>query len=84
MWPLRVSQIFTVPVIWSVYEDKLHQAFHTIFRTCDHPFPFAVKCDTSDVACVAFECENGRGICRPDVVELDSVVASSSQEAFIW
>lgn len=60
------------------------QGFPTIFGACDHPFSFTVERDAGNVACVAFEGENSGRICRPDIVELDSVVSSSSQEAFIW
>jgi len=62
----------------------VHQNFNTIFRTCDHPFSFAVERHASDVSCMAFECEHGSGIGRSDVVELDSVMTGSGQEALVW
>jgi hypothetical protein len=55
-----------------------------ILRACDHPFPFAVKCDTRDIASMTFESEERVRIGGLDVVELDSVVASGSEEAFVW
>jgi hypothetical protein len=54
-----------------------------IFRACDHPFSFAVKCDACDIACMAFECEKGVWVCGFDVVEFDSVMTSSGKEAFV-
>ncbi len=55
-----------------------------ILGTSDHPFAFAVKCDTCYVARMAFEREDGIGIRGLDVVELDRMVARSSEEALIW
>jgi hypothetical protein len=54
-----------------------------IFRACDHPFSFAVECDTCDVACMAFEGEERVWVRRFDVVELDRMMASSGKEAFV-
>jgi hypothetical protein len=36
-----------------------------------------MKRDTGDVPCVALKGENGGRICRPDVVEFDSVMPGS-------
>ncbi len=33
-----------------------------IFRACDHPFSFTVKCDTRDIASMTFEGEDRVGV----------------------
>jgi hypothetical protein len=56
----------------------------TIFRGRHHPFSLAVKGDACDIVCVSFECEDGARVGGLDIVELDGVVASGGEIAFIW
>lgn len=83
MLPERVSQILTVPEFVSLCGVKWRRISLTIFRACDHPFAFAVECDTSDVTSVALECQHSCRVGRLDVVQLDGVVACGGEEAFI-
>jgi len=62
----------------SVFRIKL-----TILGTRNHPFAFAVKCDSSDVSGVTFECKYSRRIGAFDIVELDGVAAGCGEEAFV-
>ena len=50
-----------------------------ILRACDHPFAFAMKGYTRNIAGMAFESEYGAWIGRADIVKLD-VVATSGRE----
>ena len=54
-----------------------------IFRTCDHPFSFAVECDACDVASVTFERQERVWVCGFDVVEFDCVMTSCGKETFV-
>lgn len=47
-----------------------------IFRGCDHPLALAVECNSGDITSVTFEGEEGIGVRRLDIVQLDGVVAS--------
>jgi hypothetical protein len=56
----------------------------SVLRASDHPFALTVECDTGDVVRVTFESQDRIWVCRFDIVELDIVVASGSEETFIW
>ena len=49
-----------------------------------HPFSFAVERDAGYVGGVAFEGEDGVGVCGFDFVEFDRVVTGGGEEAFVW
>jgi hypothetical protein len=55
-----------------------------VLRACNHPLSLAVKCDTCNVACMSFKSEEGVWVGGFDVVELDSMMASSGEEALVW
>ena len=54
-----------------------------ILGACDHPFSFAVKCDASNVAGMAFESEKRVRVRGFYVVELDCVVAGGGEETLV-
>lgn len=54
-----------------------------ILGACDHPLALAVECDARDVARVALEGQQGVGIGRFDVEELDGMVAGGREEALV-
>ena len=54
-----------------------------IFRACDHPFSFTMKCNTRDIASMAFEGEERVGVGGLDIVELDRMVTSSRKETLV-
>ena len=54
-----------------------------IFGAGDHPFSFAMESDSSDVAGVSLEGKYSRWVGAFDIVELDSVMSGSSQEALV-
>jgi hypothetical protein len=83
MWPLRVSQILTVPSK-SQHNAAFRRRKHsTIFRTGNHPFSLAVKCDSCDVSSVAFESEDCGRVGGLDIVELDFLVAGGGEKALV-
>lgn len=55
----------------------------SILRARDHPLALAVEGNSGDVVGVALESHDRIGVGRLDVKELDIVVASSSEEAFV-
>lgn len=54
-----------------------------ILGRCDHPFAFAMKSDSCDIASVAFERQERVGVRGLDVVELDGMMTSGSQVSLI-
>ena len=48
-----------------------------------HPLALTVEGHAGDVAHVAFEGEDGIGVCRLDIVELDGVVARGGEVALV-
>lgn len=54
-----------------------------ILRTGDHPLAFAVECDTGDIVGVALEGHHRVGVCGLNVVELNIIVTSSREKAFV-
>ena len=84
MWPLRVSQILTVPSMWLGKPVlQVDVALHTILGARNHPFTLAVECNACDIPSVALEGNNSRRVSGLDVVELDVVVAGGSEEALV-
>lgn len=63
--------------------SRLPNLDRTIFTTGDHPFPFAVEGDASDVVGVTFECEDRVWVRGFDVVELDVGVGGGGEETLI-
>lgn len=57
--------------------------YSSVLRAGDHPFPFAVECDSRDVACVTFEGHHRVGVSGLDVEELDIIVTRSGKESLI-
>lgn len=54
-----------------------------ILGASDHPLPFAVECNTGDVACVALEGQERVRIRGLDVIELDGMMPCCSQETLV-
>lgn len=53
--------------------------FHcSIFRAGHHPLPFAVECNTGDVASMSFKSQKWVRVGSLDVVQLNSMVPGSS------
>lgn len=54
-----------------------------IFGTSDHPFALAVKCYTSDVASMSFECQHRTWVRRADVVKLHVLITRRGEPTLI-
>jgi len=54
-----------------------------ILRTCDHPFPLTMECDTCNVASMTFESKERVWVGGLDIVELDGMVASGGKKALV-
>lgn len=62
---------------------RLPDLHGAILRARDHPLALAVERDARDVARVALEGQQGVGVGRLDVEELDGVVARGGEEALV-
>lgn len=54
-----------------------------VFGTSDHPFPLAVKGNSSDISRVTLKVEERIRVCRFDIVKLHRVVAGSREESLV-
>ncbi len=63
--------------------SRLPDLDRAILRARDHPLALAMKRNARNVPSMTFEREQGIGVCRLDIVELDRVVTGRSEESFV-
>lgn len=54
-----------------------------VLRACNHPFAFAMECDTGDVAGVTFEGHHWVGVGGLDIIEFDIVVSAGGEKTLV-
>lgn len=78
-----INRVVVIVVALDTGSPRVPNLHRPILRTRDHPLTFTVKCDTSNIPAMAIECQDRRRIRGTNVEELDVLVASCREPAFV-